>query len=219
LLSIPHRFESQQPSVARFLTEKFGKIFIVHRLDKETSGLLIFAKTEEAHRHLSLQFEHKETEKVYLALLDGVMHEDEGRIDKPIGNHPSIAGKMMIARDGKPSLTFFKTVERFKHFSLVEADIKTGRTHQIRIHFQSIGYPMAVDSMYGRREALYVSDIKTRFKQGKFTEELTPLMARTSLHAHRLTFNHPLSNERLTFESELPKDFRATLAQLRKWGT
>jgi 23S rRNA pseudouridine1911/1915/1917 synthase len=218
LLTIPHRFESQQPSVSRYLTDKFGKIFIVHRLDKETSGLVVFAKNEDAHRHLSIQFEKKEAQKIYLALLDGLLHDDEGRIDKSIGEHPSIAGKMMISREGKPSLTLFKTIERFKHFSLVEADIKTGRTHQIRIHFQSIGYPMAVDSVYGRRAALFISDIKARSKQGKFTEEPTPLMARTSLHAHKLTFTHPLSNEVVSFESELPKDFRATLAQLRKWG-
>lgn len=218
LLSIPDRFDATKPSLSAELTQIYGKIFIVHRLDRETSGIIVFAKTEEAHRHLSLQFENHETQKIYLALLDGVMHQDEGSIDRPIAEHPTIPGKMTIAKKGKESLTLFKVIERFKHFTLVEADIRTGRTHQIRVHFQSLGYPLAVDVLYGRRDALFGRDIKNKFKVGKFTEEELPLMKRTTLHAFKLTFKHPLSNETVSFESELPKDFRALLNQLRKWG-
>lgn len=218
LLSIPDRFDATKPSLSAELTQIYGKIFIVHRLDRETSGIIVFAKTEEAHRHLSLQFENHETQKIYLALLDGVMHQDEGSIDRPIAEHPTIPGKMTIAKKGKESLTLFKVIERFKHFTLVEADIRTGRTHQIRVHFQSLGYPLAVDVLYGRRDALFGRDIKNKFKVGKFTEEELPLMKRTTLHAFKLTFKHPLSNETISFESELPKDFRALLNQLRKWG-
>lgn len=218
LLSIPDRFDATKPSLSAELTQIYGKIFIVHRLDRETSGIIVFAKTEEAHRHLSLQFENHETQKIYLALLDGVMHQDEGSIDRPIAEHPTIPGKMTIAKKGKESLTLFKVIERFKHFTLIEADIRTGRTHQIRVHFQSLGYPLAVDVLYGRRDALFGRDIKNKFKVGKFTEEELPLMKRTTLHAFKLTFKHPLSNETVSFESELPKDFRALLNQLRKWG-
>ena len=218
LLTIPDRFDPTKPSLYAELTQIFGKIFIVHRLDRETSGILVFAKNEEAHRHLSLQFENHETRKVYLALLDGVTHQDEGEIDRPIAEHPTILGKMMVAKKGKESLTLYKVVERFKHFTLVEADIRTGRTHQIRVHFQSLGYPLAVDALYGRRTAIFGHDFKKKFKVGKFTEEELPLMKRTSLHALRLTFNHPLSNESVSFEAEPPKDFRALLNQLRKWG-
>jgi RluA family pseudouridine synthase len=218
LLTIPDRHESSKPSVYGFLNQTFGKVFIVHRLDRETSGILVFAKNEEAHRHLSIQFEKHETQKIYLALLDGVLHQDSGEIDKPIAEHSAIAGKMVIAKRGKESLTLFKVVERFKHFTLVEADIRTGRTHQIRVHFQSMGYPLAVDALYGRREAIFGQDIKPKFKVGKFTENAVPLMARTTLHAFRLSFKHPLSMEWLSFESDLPKDMRALLNQLRKWG-
>ena len=218
LLTIPDRFDNTKPSLYADLNQVFGKVFIVHRLDRETSGIIVFAKNEEAHRHLSLQFENHETHKVYLALLDGVMHQEEGEIDRPIAEHPTIPGKMTVAKKGKESLTLFKVTERFKHFTLVEADIRTGRTHQIRVHFQSLGYPLAIDGLYGRRTALFGHDIKNKFKVGKFTEEEIPLMKRTSLHAFRLSFKHPLSNEPVSFESELPKDFRALLNQLRKWG-
>ena len=218
LLTIPDRFDATKPSLYADLTQKYGKIYTVHRLDRETSGILVFAKNEEAHRHLSLQFENHETRKVYLALLDGVMHQEEGAIDRPIAEHPTQLGKMTVAKKGKESLTLFTVKERFKHFTLVEADIRTGRTHQIRVHFQSLGYPLAVDALYGRRDAIFGHDIKNKFKVGKFTEEELPLMKRTSLHALRLSFKHPLSNELVSFETELPKDFRALLNQLRKWG-
>ncbi len=218
LLTIPDRFDATKPSLYADLNERFGKVFIVHRLDRETSGIIVFAKNDDAHRNLSLQFEKHETQKVYLALLDGVMHQDEGEIDRPIAEHSAIPGKMTIAKRGKASLTLFKVTERFKHFTLVEADIRTGRTHQIRVHFQSLGYPLAVDVLYGRRTELFGHDFKKKFKVGKFTEEELPLMKRTTLHSFRLSFRHPVSNELVSFESELPKDFRALLNQLRKWG-
>ena len=225
LLTIPDRFDAAKPSLYADLTQQFGKVFTVHRLDRETSGIIVFAKNEEAHRHLSMQFENHETRKVYIALLDGVMHQDEGQIDRPIAEHPTHLGKMVVNKKGKESLTLFKVTERFKHFTLVEADIRTGRTHQIRVHFQSLGYPLAVDAIYGRKSEIYGKDFKKKFKVGKFTEEELPIMKRTTLHAAKLTFTHPRTkgfhpdcDEMLTFECELPKDFRALLSQLNKWG-
>lgn len=219
ILSIPDRFSPDKPNLYTWLNEAFGKTYIVHRLDRETSGIMVFARTEEAHRSLSMQFEHRETEKVYLALLDGYLYQDSGEIDKPISPRPGFPGEMMVSAKGKASLTLFKVVERFKNFTLVEADIKTGRTHQIRVHFKSIGFPLAVDPLYGRRDGFYLSEVKTnRFKLGKYVEEERPLMSRVTLHALRLTFNHPDTGERVSFESPLPKDFNAVLNQLRKWG-
>jgi 23S rRNA pseudouridine1911/1915/1917 synthase len=218
LLTIPDRHDAEKPSLQRFLKAQFGRVFTIHRLDRETSGILIFAKNEEAHRHLSIQFEKHETSKIYLALLDGVLHQETGEIDKPIATHSSVAGKMVIAKRGKESLTYYKVAEKFKYFTLVEADIRTGRTHQVRVHFQSIGYPLAVDVLYGRRAALFLSEIKAKgVKLGKFEEE-RPIMSRTTLHAHCLTFQHPTTLETLTFEAPMPKDFNALLNQLRKWG-
>ena len=216
LLTIPDRFGNTD-SLLEALRKDFGDVWVVHRLDRETSGILCFARNEAAHRHLSMQFEHHTTDKFYLALVDGVLHHDEGEIDKPIGEHPTIPGKMVVASWGKASLTFFRVRERFKHFTLVEAQLKTGRTHQIRIHFQSIGYPLAVDALYGRRQGFFLSEVKgKKYKSGKYSGEEKPLMSRTSLHAYRLRFDHPVSGERLEFEAPLPKDFNAVLNQLRK---
>ncbi len=220
-LSIPDRFGKQQNSLAELLEAEYGAIFIVHRLDRETSGVIVYARTAEAHRNLSMQFEQHTADKYYLALVDGKVHEDEGEIDKPIGPHPTTPNKMMItARGGKPSLSFYRVLERFRNFTLVEVLIKTGRTHQVRVHMQSQGYPLAIDALYGPRAALFGSEIKgNTYKLGKWVEEERPIMARTSLHAHRLRINHPRTGERMEFKSEPPKDFAAVLNQLRKWSS
>ena len=218
LLTLPDRFATSKPSILGDLTKKYGKIFTVHRLDKETSGILIFAKNEDAHRKLSIAFEKRGVDKIYLALVEGSTHVDEGEIDKPIGEHATQAGKMAITNAGKPSLTLWRVRERFRNFTLVEAKIMTGRTHQIRVHFQSIGYPLAVDAVYGRRESIFLSDIKPKtIKMGKLAEP-QPLMSRTTLHAFRLVFDHPVTGERTTVEAGLHKDFQAVVNQLQKWG-
>lgn len=219
MLTIPARFDRSKASLQELLQAKYGTAMTVHRLDRETSGILIFARNEAAHKHLSMQFQKHSTDKFYLGLVDGVVHHEEGEIDKPIGEHPQIKGKMHITNRGKASLTFYRVLEHFKNFTLLEAQIKTGRTHQIRVHFQSIGYPLAVDALYGRREGFMLSEIKGRkFRSGKFSEEERPLMSRTALHAYRLRFDHPTTGERLTFVAEPPKDLSAVLKQLRKWG-
>ncbi|MBL7825259.1 MAG: RluA family pseudouridine synthase [Saprospiraceae bacterium] len=216
LLTIPDRTGAQQ-SLVGLLERKYGKVFIVHRLDRETSGILVFARNEAAHRNLSMQMEHHSSDKFYYALVEGVMHKEEGEVDKPIGEHPRTAGKMAIVSSGKPSLTFFRVAERFKNFTLLEVMIKTGRTHQIRVHLQSIGYPLAVDALYGRRAAFLLSEIKGKsYKSGKYTEEERPMMDRISLHAARLRVDHPTTGERMEFKTDLPKDFSAVLNQLRK---
>ena len=218
LLTIPDRNGAKE-SLHGLLEKKYGKVFIVHRLDRETSGILCFARNEAAHRHLSMQMEHHTADKYYFALLDGFLHHEEGEIDKPIGEHASIPGKMSIRMTGKPSLTFYRVAERFKRFTLAEVLIKTGRTHQIRIHFQSIGYPLAVDALYGKRASFLLSEIKGKsYKAGKHSDEERPIMERTSLHAARLKLDHPATGERMEFSMELPKDFAAVLNQLRKWG-
>ena len=201
------------------MKNKHDEVFVVHRLDKETSGVILFAKNAEAHRNLSMQFEARTIDKIYLALVEGSVHKEEGEINQPIANNMRDKGRMIIAKRGKPSLTLFKVVERFKNYTLVEANIKTGRTHQVRVHFEVIGYPLAVDSLYGRKDAFLLSEVKMKkYRRGKDVFEETPLMSRTTLHAAKITFNHPSTNESMTFESELPKDFRAVLNQLRKWG-
>ncbi len=220
LLSIPDRFLTGKPNVLQQLQAKYGDtIFVCHRIDRETSGIMVFARNEAAHRSINMQFENRTTEKIYYAIVEGVLHETEGEINKPIGTHPTIPNKQIIAKTGKPSLTLFKLIEQFKGYALVEADIKTGRMHQIRVHFQSIGYPLAVDSIYGRKTNFCLSEIKhKKFKLGKYVEDERPLMSRTTLHAFRLVFDDPTTGERLRFEADPPKDFLAMLQQLRKWN-
>ena len=219
MLSIPDRYSPEKPNLLTSLREQYGDIYTVHRLDKETSGILCYARTEAAHKHLSKQFQERTIEKIYLTLVDGQMHESEGVIEKPIAPHPHIAGKMIVTAKGKPSRTDWKVVETFKNFTLVEANIKTGRTHQIRVHFEAQGYPLAIDSVYGRREEFLLSEVKNKkkFRMGKEQEE-RPLMSRSILHAFRLTFMHPHTDEPMVQEAPLPKDFRAVIQQLRKWG-
>lgn len=216
-LTIPDRFAPEKKNLYGWLTEKFGKIFIVHRLDKETSGILMFAKNGTAHRTMSMRFEDRKVTKIYQTLLDGVVHLDEGTIEKPIAMHKN-GKRMLINRRGKMSITDYKVLKRYKNFTLVDAHIRTGRMHQIRIHFESIGYPLAVDAIYGRREGFLLSEIKRKkYKSGKDHEE-RPLISRVILHARKLEFKHPTTNETMTFEAELPKDFRAVVNQLDKWG-
>jgi len=218
-LTIPDRFVLEKPNLLTFLKNKYENIFVVHRLDKETSGVICFAKNETAHRNLSQQFEYRTVDKFYLAIVEGQLHKEEGEIDKPIANNMRDSGRMVIAKRGKASLTVFKLLEKFKNYSLVEANIKTGRTHQVRIHFESIGYPLMIDSVYGRQSEFFLSKIKLKkYRRGKDVVE-RPLMSRTTLHAHKVAFDHPTSGERVHFEVEPPKDFRAVLNQLRKWGS
>ncbi len=216
-LTVPDRYSPEKDNLYAWLNKKYGKVFIVHRLDKETSGIIVFAKNEAAHRDLSRQFEARTVKKIYLTLLDGVVHHDDGEIDKPILLHKN-GHRMVVSRNGKNSVTAYQVIDRFKNFSLVEAQIKTGRMHQIRIHFESIGYPLAVDSIYGRRDGFLLSEIKKKkYRIGKEQEE-KPLMSRVILHAFKLTIVHPTSKEEINFEAELPRDFAAVIKQLDKWG-
>ncbi len=218
LLSIPDRYDINKPNLYHLLLADDEETRIVHRLDRETSGAIVFAKTEHAHRTLSLQFEERITEKLYLALVDGLPTPEEGSIERPIARHPSKPGRMIVTNKGKEAHTTYKVVESFKLFSLVEVNIHTGRTHQVRVHFQAIGHPLAVDPLYGKREGFLLSEVKRKsYRLGKFEEE-RPLMNRTTLHASQLTILHPETGEKQTFEAPLPKDFQAVIKQLQKWG-
>lgn len=216
-LAIPDRYIAERPNLVDFLKKKYGDIFVVHRLDKETSGIICYAKNADSHRHLSKQFEERTVKKIYKVLVEGKVHEPTGIIDKPIARHTSIAGKMRIHNSGKASVTHYEVEKYIGDYTLVQADIKTGRTHQIRVHFAAIGYPLMIDGMYGRQDAFFLSSIKQKkFNIGKDQEE-RPLMSRTTLHSWKLSLDHPVTGARMDFESPLPKDFRAVLKQLEKW--
>lgn len=220
LLSVPDRYVAEIPNVVHLLGAQFGDpIIAVHRLDRPTSGCLVIARTPEAHRELNRQFQDREVDKVYHAIVEGQPANEETEVDEPIAQNPGKTGAMMISNKGKHALTIFKPMEFFGHqFSLVGVQIFTGRTHQIRVHLAYAGYPLLVDPLYGKREEFKLSEIKGRRYNAKKETEERPLLSRVPLHASRLAFNHPETGERMEFEAPMPKDMRATLNQLGKLG-
>lgn len=215
LLSIPDR-EGKEQSIKSLLREKYGNIFVVHRLDRETSGVIVFAKTEAAHKHLSGVFESREVEKIYQGLVHGTLPQKQGSIDLPIMEHPTKPGQMVTNRRGKASLTDFEVVEELGLFSLVQFRIHTGRTHQIRVHMQSLGNPIVCDDLYGDGRPVFLSAIKRNYKLSKQEEQERPILARLALHSHLLHFLDA-AGEAHTLEAPLPKDMRALIQQLHKW--
>lgn len=215
LLSIPDR-EGKEVSLKRLLQERFGDIYTIHRLDKDTSGVIVFAKDEHTHRELSKAFEERTVEKYYVGIVNGKLPEPEGSIILPIMEHPAKRGVMVVHAKGKPSHTDFKLLEQVGKFSLVEFRIHTGRTHQIRIHMADYGHPLICDPVYGDGAPVLLSQIKKKFNLSKNELEERPMMARIALHSSRLIFH--FNNQRFEFEAEMPKDMRALLNQLKKWS-
>lgn len=217
MLSIPDRTQSQ-PSIKDFLIEKLGGIFTVHRLDAATSGVIVFAKNETTHKHLSQQFEERSTHKIYNGLVTGKLAETEGTIDEPIAEHYSHKGVMMVNANGKPSVTRYRLLEQFKSYSWMEFNILTGRTHQIRVHMKHLGHSIACDELYGDPKPLLLSSFKKKFNLAKSAEEERPILQRLALHAALLQFKD-LAGNSLSFEAPLPKDLKALLQQLKKWNS
>ena len=201
-------------SLKEMAEEKLGQLWTVHRIDKDTSGVIVFARDAEAHKSLNDQFERHEPTKIYAAVLEGEMPQEEMSIDIPLMSDPAHPGRMRPSARGKISTTILRLRERFHGFSYVEAQPLTGRQHQIRVHCKAVGLPLAVDPFYGNRSELLLSAFKRRYRD--YGQEEKPLIARLTLHAERLTVVHPGTGEPITFESKLPKDMNALLNQLRK---
>jgi 23S rRNA pseudouridine1911/1915/1917 synthase len=183
---------------------------IVHRLDKDTSGLIVAAKSDDAHRQLSAQFEKHEVQKKYLALVWGDTKDKQGEIVKPVGRHTIDRKKMSTnTKRGKEAITFWKVIERYGVATLLEVEIKTGRTHQIRVHLSDLRYPIIGDAVYGsagnRIQNIANPELKTHIKA----------FNRQALHAAHLSFIHPLTGKRVEFNAEMPQDMTDLCAQLR----
>ena len=216
LLSIPDRAQSAD-SLKDILQRKFGQIFTVHRLDRDTSGLIVFAKNELTHQFLSGAVESRSVEKYYMGLVQGIIPEKKGSISEPIAEHPAKNGRMVIHKKGKASLTDYEVLEEFGISSLVQFRIHTGRTHQIRVHMKHIGHSLLCDDLYGNSEPIFLSSIKRNFKKsGQDEEEERPLLSRLALHAQRLSFPDSTGLHH-AFEAPLPRDLKALVHQLRKW--
>lgn len=215
LLSIPDR-EGKDISLKQILQEKYGQIFTVHRLDRNTSGIIIFAKDEQTHKFLSQAFEERSVQKFYLGLVNGILPEKKGTIDQPIAENSTKRGVMIIHKRGKASITDYEVLEEFGKYSFVRFQIHTGRTHQIRVHMQYLGHPLVCDDLYGDPAPILISTIKRKFKLSKNELEERPIMSRLALHAAELHFTDA-KGEKFQLEAEMPKDMRALLQQLRKW--
>ncbi len=224
---IPDSFNAALPNLLTMLETRYRKalqregqqLWVVHRIDMHTSGVVIFARTPEMHRHLNRMFEHGEVHKTYWAIVQGHVQPKEGRIDFPMEPHPSRSRMMIISEKGKPALTEYRVLEEFEHFTLVEVYPRTGRTHQIRVHFQAIGNPLAIDPIYAKTLSIDISNLKRDVIRKRRQEEAPPpaLMQRLTLHALRLSFTHPMTGQIFEVEATPPKDFRALLSALRKW--
>jgi 23S rRNA pseudouridine955/2504/2580 synthase/23S rRNA pseudouridine1911/1915/1917 synthase len=229
LATIPGRGEDD--SVLEQLGRQLGipssgtadpRVRVVHRLDKGTSGVLLFATTVEMQRHLSHQFQNNTVSKEYLALVRGRPAQAEGEIDAPLAPHTTSPRRMAVVRHGgRPARTLWKVEETFRELALLRVFPRTGKTHQIRIHLQSVGLPLAIDPLYnapsrdGAEQGIFLSSFKRGYHRAGEAER--PLIGRLTLHAHRLAFNDR-AGERITIEAPLPKDFRAALNMLRKYS-
>jgi 23S rRNA pseudouridine955/2504/2580 synthase/23S rRNA pseudouridine1911/1915/1917 synthase len=218
VLVIPDRFNSEIPSLNNILEKELGiHIYVVHRIDRWTSGLVCFTKNEEAHKYMSKLFQERYVNKYYLGLLNGRVIPEEGRIEKAIVEHSAVKGKMTVAKKGKPSITDYKVLEQWPLYSLVQFQIHTGRTHQIRVHVQSIGHSIVCDDLYGDGKPFLLSNIKKKFKLSDHDEEERPLISRLALHAWKLDFGKA-DGIHISAEAPLPKDMAASVRQLNKWA-
>jgi 23S rRNA pseudouridine1911/1915/1917 synthase len=193
-------------------------IRVVHRLDKDTSGVVLLAKDVKSQSYLSKQFERGEVNKTYYAIVRGNIPETDGMINQPLMESQKKPGTMLVHSKGKKSITLFKVLERFGEFTLVEANPLTGRTHQVRVHFAAKGYPLAIDPVYGTAEPVYLSKFKRNYKE-KANHPEKPVINRLSLHALRLSFREPTAEKTLVLEAPLPKDFARMLKYLRKYAS
>lgn len=180
---------------------------IVHRLDKDTSGVMVIAKNDEAHRALTANWNTERVRKEYLALVYGTPSEEQGTIDAPIRRDPRDRKRMAVVAGGRRAITDYEVIERLRHTSLVRCRLRTGRTHQIRVHLKHRGHPIVGDPVYSGPQWRGIPD--------KRVQKLLSSLERQMLHAAKITFTHPRTGETMTFEAPLPRDFADVLSGLR----
>lgn len=219
LPTVPDGYDTDLPYLAGLLEPTFGRLWVVHRLDRDTSGVVVLARNADAHKALSAQFQEHQVVKIYHALALGHPTWQERAVSAPLRVDADRQHRTIIDLEaGKPSTTYFRVLERFyapqAQVSLIEARPRHGRTHQIRVHLCTLGMPVAADPLYGNGAPLMLSAIKRQYRPGEEGER--PLIGRLALHALSITLTHPTSGRTHTFEAPYPKDFAAALRQLRK---
>jgi 23S rRNA pseudouridine955/2504/2580 synthase/23S rRNA pseudouridine1911/1915/1917 synthase len=217
MLTIPERYNTSTVSLNKLLETRYQKIFVVHRLDKETSGVILFAKDELTHKYLSLLFENRNIQKSYLGFVHGSLQSKKGIIDEPIAESTS-KNIMVISQKGKPSTTEYEVLNDFGIYSLVKFQLHSGRTHQIRVHMKHIGHPIVCDETYGSSAPVLLSSFKKKYKFSSNDEDERPILNRLALHSYQLIFKDDSGNC-YDIKAELPKDMKALLQQLNKLRT
>jgi RluA family pseudouridine synthase len=217
ILTIPDRYNRNLPSLYSKLKKIYEQVFIVHRLDRDTSGVMLFAKDAETHRELSIGFENSEIIRKYHVVVDGIINQENLEIDIPLKASNKRLGMTVPSAKGKESLTLVKVLDRYRNQTLLECELKTGRHHQIRVHLQTIGFPLLVDDLYGTHNEFLLSSIKKRVNLKKGTDE-KPVIERLSMHSHHIEFTHPIKKDIMSFTAEYPRDFSALVQILKKYS-
>lgn len=215
------RFRNVSGGELSTVGEEFARPGVVHRLDRHTTGAIVFAKTDTAHWRLGRQFELRTTEKRYLAVVHGRLEPFADLIDVPLGKHPTVRTKYAVRWDdtGKPSQTIYRVRELYDRFTLVELQLLTGRTHQIRVHLAHLGYPIVGDDIYGGRHLAAADLGGVRGIPALGLGPRDPIITRQALHAALLGFDHPDTGERMEFQAPVPPDLQRLVAALRATST
>lgn len=216
LAALPDGYNPDAPHLISLLSPNYGRLWVVHRLDRETSGLILLARSAQAHQALSVQFERRQVLKIYHAIVCGNPSWENKIVRLPLRSDGDRQHRTVVDRRyGKSAITEFTVRERFGRYALLEVMPQTGRTHQIRAHLAAICHPITVDRLYGDSEGVYLSRIRLDYNPPRSGEH--PLLSRLGLHAWSVEFNHPQTGERCTLQAPYPDDFAIALKQLHKF--
>ena len=214
LLAIPDGYDPAAPHVKAVLSPHYEPLWIVHRLDRYTSGVMVLARSASAHRQLNTQFQERQVKKTYIALVVGNPAWERKVVDQPLKENVGRRHRTVVdQQDGKPSVTRLEVLDRFGSYCLIEASPETGRRHQIRAHLSAGGFPIAADSLYGSKTEILLSDIDHNFLGEIQSGE--PLLNRPGLHARSIELEHPITHKHSLFEASYPRDIMLILDILR----
>lgn len=215
ILTAADRYDADSPRLDTLATGDYGKLYAVHRIDKDTSGAVLYARTAESHRALSMAFQERSVQKVYHALVYGRPLWSETVCEARLLVNGDARHRTIVSRAGKDALTAFRVIGDCGPYSWIEARPKTGRTHQIRAHLRELGFSIVCDPLYsGNQKPVRLSDIKRSWRGDVYEER--PLLARLALHAYSVCVAHPVTGEQTVFTAPYPKDLDATRKQLAK---